>query len=126
MPNPNAIVANVLRVEPPLEAGDRRERTVVLEGERRARLDPGNPRSGGFAQILDGLRKMGMPVYVEVDPTTLAVTRLLIPDVTRVLALRESNDGLLVDGTCFAGAPTTTSSWRRRCASRCARVTWSP
>jgi hypothetical protein len=97
MPNPNAVVANVLRVEPPPEAGDRRERTVVLEGERQARLDPGNPRSAGFAQILDGVRKMGTPVYVELDPATSAITRILIPDVTRVIGLRESNDGLLVD-----------------------------
>jgi len=71
MPNPNAIVANVLRVEPPLEAGDTRERSVVLEGERRARLDPDNPRSGGFAQILDGLRKMGTVSYTHLTLPTI-------------------------------------------------------
>jgi hypothetical protein len=31
--------------------------SVELEGERRVRLDPADPRSAGFAQILDGLRK---------------------------------------------------------------------
>jgi len=95
MPNPNALVSNVLRVEPAPDAG--RDRFVVLEGERRVRLDAGNPRSAGYAQILEGLSKLRTPVYLEVDPATSAVTRLLIPLVTRVLALRESNDGVEVE-----------------------------
>jgi hypothetical protein len=95
MPNPNAIVATVVRVEPSPESG--RDRFVVLEGERRVRLDAGNRQSAGYAQVLDGLSKLATPVYLEVDPATSAVTRLLIPHVTRVLALRESNDGLEID-----------------------------
>ncbi len=95
MPNPNAVVSIVLRVEPAADAG--RDRFVVLEEERRVRLDGANPRSGGYAQILDGLSQLRTPVYLEVDPATSAVTRLLIPHIARVIAVRESNDGLDVE-----------------------------
>ncbi|HEY8224977.1 MAG TPA: protein-glutamine glutaminase family protein [Pyrinomonadaceae bacterium] len=101
MPNPNAIVSSVIRFEPPLDRPPaemlRADRglSVELEGERRVRLDPADPRSAGFAQILDGLRKQRLPVYVEVDPATSAITRLLIPHVTRVAGIRPIDVGVL-------------------------------
>lgn len=101
MPNPNAIVSSVIRFDPPLDRPPaemlRAERglSVELEGERRVRLDPADPRSAGFAQILDGMSKQRLPVYVEVDPETSAITRLLIPHVTRVLGIRLIDVGVL-------------------------------
>jgi hypothetical protein len=101
MQNPNAVVSTVIRIEPPLDrppaemlrAGGRF--SVELEGGRRVRLYPDDPRSAGFAQILDGLSKQRLPVYLEVDPATSAITRLLIPHVTRVVAIRPLVDGVL-------------------------------
>src|ERR687886_491786 len=101
MQNPNAIVSTVIRIEPPLDrppaemlrAGDRF--SVELEGGRRVRLDPDDPRSAGFIQILDGLSKQRLPVYLEVDPATSAITRLLIPHVTRVVGIRQIDYGVL-------------------------------
>jgi hypothetical protein len=101
MPNPNAVVSSVIRLEPPLDrapddllrAG--RSLSVELEGGRRVRLDPADPRSAGFAQILDGLSKQRLPVYVEFDPGTLGITRLLIPHVTRIVGIRPIDDGVL-------------------------------
>jgi Glutaminase len=101
MPNPNAIVSSVIRFEPPLDRPPaemlRADRglSVELEGGRRVRLDPADPRSAGFAQILDGLRKQRLPVYVEVDPATSAITRLLIPHVARVVGIRPIDVGVL-------------------------------
>jgi hypothetical protein len=101
MPNPNAVVSRVIRLEPPLDRAPaemlRADRglSVELEGGRRVRLDPANPRSVGFAQILDGLNKQRLPVYLEIDPATSAITRLLIPHVTRVLAIRSTEGGVL-------------------------------
>jgi Glutaminase len=101
MPNPNAVVSSVIRLEPPLDRAPaemlRAERglSVELEGGRRVRLDPANPRSAGFAQILDGLSKQRLPVYLEIDPATSAITRLLIPHVTRILGVRPSDEGAL-------------------------------
>jgi len=69
--------------------------SVELEGRRRVRLDPANPRSVGFAQILDGLSKQRLPVYLEIDSATSAITRLLIPHVTRVVGLRPVDEGVL-------------------------------
>jgi hypothetical protein len=37
------------------------------------RLDPANERSAGFAQVLDGLSKQSLPVYLEIDPATNAI-----------------------------------------------------
>jgi len=101
MPDPNAVVSTVLRIEPPLDrpAAEmlRAEGglSVELEGGRRERLDPDDPRSAGFAQILDTLRKQRLPVYLEVDPETSAITRLLIPHVTRVVGIRPIDEGVL-------------------------------
>ena len=68
MPNPNAIIATVVRIEPPLDKpaaellrGSERGLDVEFEGARRARLDPANPRSAGFAEILDTLRRGQRP-----------------------------------------------------------------
>jgi hypothetical protein len=101
MLNPNAVVSTVIRFEPPLDrpAADmlRAEAglTVELEDGRRARLDPDDPRSDGFARILEGLSEQRLPVYLELDPQTSAIARLLIPHVTRVVGLRPIDEGVL-------------------------------
>jgi len=101
MPNPNAVVSTVVRFEPPLERPPdemlRAERglSVELADGRLARLDPADPRSAGLAQVLDGLSKQRLPVYLEVDPATSVITRLLIPHVARVVGIRPIDDGVL-------------------------------
>lgn len=101
MPNPNAVVSTLIRLEAAperLTAESLRAAgglSVVLEGGRRARLEPENPHSPGFAQILNGLSKQHLPVYLELDPESSAITRLLIPHLTRVAGLKESKDGEL-------------------------------
>jgi len=103
MPNPNAIVSTFISLDPPLDRAPadllRSERgiSVELEAGRRVRLDPANGRSVGFAQILDGLSKQKLPVYLEVDPATSSITRLLIPHVTRVANMRSGEEGLDVE-----------------------------
>jgi hypothetical protein len=103
MQNPNAIVSSTVRLDPPLERGPaemlREERgiSVVLDGGRRVRLDPADPRSPGFAQVLDGLSRQQRPVYVEVDPATTHITHVLIPHVTRVVAMSAGPNGIDVE-----------------------------
>jgi len=100
MPNSNAVVSRTIRIEPPLDRAPaemlRAERglSVELDGGRRVRLDPGNPRSAGFAQVLDGLSKQRRPVYLEIDPATEAITRLLIPHVAHVASISSSQGQL--------------------------------
>lgn len=134
MPDPNAVISTVIRFEPPLDRPLaemlRREPglSVELEGERRVRLDPADPRSIGFAQVLDGLSKRRLPVYVEVDPETSVITRLLIPHVTRIIGIRStsassaSSSTAPTRGTCFGGAIQTSTRWSSRCAKRYAHV----
>jgi len=86
MPNPNAVVSTVVRVEAPV---------VELEEGRSARLDPADERAAGFARILEGLSKERLPVYLELDPETSSVLRLLIPYVARVVDIRPLEDGSL-------------------------------
>jgi len=101
MPNPNAVVSTVVRLEPrldrPPEEVLRAEGglSVELEGERRIGLDPADPRSVGFARILDELSRQRLPVYLEVDPQTSTLTGLFIPHVTRVIAISAIDEGLL-------------------------------
>lgn len=101
MPNPNVIVSIIKGFEPSVaralaeklrvEGGV----TIQLEEGRQARLDPDNPRSTGYLQVLEGLSKQRLPVYLELDPQTQTITQLLIPHVTRVVGLKPLEGGLL-------------------------------
>jgi hypothetical protein len=101
MPNPNAIVSSIVRFVPPLDRAPadllRAEQGLFVElaDARRARLDPANPRSADFVRILDGLAKLNLPVYLELDAKTSAITQLLIPHWTRVLGVRQLDEGIL-------------------------------
>lgn len=100
MANPNAIVSESIRLEVPkadraAEMLQAREAiSVELDDGRRARLDPGDRRSPGFAQVLVGLAELRRPVYLELEPETAAVTRLLIPHVGRIVELRDGDKGI--------------------------------
>ena len=96
MPNPDAIVANRIRFDPPLEGRDIGEAiagenglSVDLGGDRRVRLDPEDRRSVGFATVLDGLAAQGLYAYIELDPATGSIERLLLPLVGRVVSIRQ-------------------------------------
>lgn len=101
MPNRGAVVSTMIRLVPPLDrAPEELLRTengisVELDDERRVRLVPDDPRSPGFARVLDGLRRQQLPVYLEIDPATEAVTRVLIPKVARVAGVTVRREGLL-------------------------------
>ena len=94
MRDENSIVATSIAIEPPTEEGG--DRTVVLDGERRVRLDGRDPRSVGFRTVLESLALQRRPVYAEVDPARGVITRLLLPLVTRVILLEEQGDELLL------------------------------
>src|SRR5262249_60190596 len=104
MPNPNALVGLVGRIDPPVEKLSVTEYlrkypggvSVVLEGEQAARLLPGD-RAAGMLEILDQLRQLRAPVYLEVRPDTKEITRLLIPLVTRVSSVSESGADFSVE-----------------------------
>jgi Glutaminase len=68
---------------------------VLLEEGRRIRLDPANPRSPGYAQILDGIGRQQLLVYLELSDSTQTIERLLIPYITRVLAISGESEGVL-------------------------------
>jgi Glutaminase len=93
MANSNAFVSISVRLDPPLDRPPaellRAEGglSVVLDGEIRARLDSSDLRSAGFARILDGLSAQDLPVYLELDPETSTITRLLIPIVSRIVRI---------------------------------------
>ena len=80
MANSNAIVSRFVMVTGPARRGAAPELSgFELEDGRTLRFDPNNPRSNGFARVLAGLAELRRPVYVEVDPETEAVSRLLLP-----------------------------------------------
>lgn len=101
MTKPNAIVSHIIRFDPLIDrphaellrAG--RGLAVELEGGRRASLDAADPRSVGFAQILEGVSKLNAPVYLETKPETSVISRLFIPHVSRVIAVQPIEEGAL-------------------------------
>jgi hypothetical protein len=104
MPNRNAIVSKGIRFDPQLDRAPAEMLegegglSVVFDGERRAVLDAKDPRSVGFVEILDSLRELHRPVYLEIDPATSAITRLAIPLVGHVVDLRPDESGVLQVG----------------------------
>jgi len=107
MPNQNAIVGRIVRIEPSVEGVPAPEAIrrypdgfrIAVEGDQTARLYPGE-RAAGILQILEGLRQLRAPVYLEVDPQTRAIARLLIPLITRVANIVERvGEGMLIDLT---------------------------
>jgi hypothetical protein len=76
---------------------DKERRMVELDDGRQVRLDPEDPRSEGYASILEGLSELGRPVYLELDPQTSAIQLLLIPHVARVAAITPTDEGLSVE-----------------------------
>jgi hypothetical protein len=97
---PIAIISIRVRLEQPLDQALETLRSgagisVELDDERRARLDPTDPRFGGFARVLDGLSRQRLPVYLEIDSDTEAVTRLHIPTVARVAGIDYEAEGAL-------------------------------
>ncbi|HEY5723437.1 MAG TPA: protein-glutamine glutaminase family protein [Allosphingosinicella sp.] len=103
MPDPNAIVSRVIRVEPPPDRspdevpGFDGGYSIALEVGREVRADPQDPNAAGYARILEGLSKLGRPAYLEVDPESGTIRRLLIPHVARVVAIRPAGDGYEVE-----------------------------
>ena len=106
MPDPNAIVALVSRIDPPADRMSPSEVlrqspggvAIELEGERAVRLVPGNI-APGLLSVLDQLRRLRTPVYVEIRPDTREIVRLLIPLVTRVTRIveRGADGGITVE-----------------------------
>ena len=105
MPGPNAIVGLVTRIDPPVDKAGAAELlrhnpdgvTVQFEGAQTARLLQGHV-AAGMLDILEQLRQMRTPAYVEVRPDTREITRLLIPLVSRVTKIAEGGaDGLNVE-----------------------------
>ena len=88
MPNPNAIVSSVVRVE---------RDTVESGNQRRVRFDPERSDTRNLDPILEGLSKPRKPVYRENDPATSAITCLLIPYLTHVVGVQPSEAGLDVE-----------------------------
>ncbi|WP_136666829.1 protein-glutamine glutaminase family protein [Flavobacterium sp. H122] len=95
MQNPNTVVSKIIRFKSATEGNvsellkGGRQLSIELEGGRHVLLDPSNPRSAGFAQILEGVFKLRIPVYMEIDSKSEAVTLILIPYVARVFEMQQ-------------------------------------
>lgn len=63
-------------------------------------LDMDNPRAVVWAQLFDLQQRNKKPVYVEIDPETQIITRVLIPETSRVMSL-EAMDNEDVDVVLF-------------------------
>jgi hypothetical protein len=70
--------------------------SIEVAGERPARLYP-SEEAAGQLEILEGLRALGTPVYLEIDPGTQAITRLLIPLVSEVVGVEDTPGEISVE-----------------------------
>lgn len=103
MPNPNAIVGLIARINPqvdrpsPQAFRDRPDGfSVQVEGQRAALLTASD-RAQGQLEIIVELQRIQHPVYLEANPDTGVITRLLVPLVAKVARLRQTPDGVIVE-----------------------------
>lgn len=66
---------------------------VRFDTAETAGIDPANPRSAMFTEVLDEARRAMLPVYVEVDDATNAIAELHIPLVVRVIETTAEANG---------------------------------
>ncbi len=104
MPKPNAIIDVVTGVSGPgprtrdaFGAEASGARSVSFQGGRTAVLDPSKPQSAVWAEVLDELRALQQPAYIEVDPATNAVSAVLSPIAVRVASLQPTSEGFDVE-----------------------------
>ena len=79
--------------------------SVRLDSGRSARLTAAEPRAPAWLSVLSDLRSAGLPVYVEIDPETDALTEVLVPLRVTVASIRSSDDDVeveLLDLACAA------------------------
>lgn len=99
MPNPYAVVGLISRIDPPVSRSTSemvREFPngflVELEGQPSIRLYS-SERAAAMLEILEGLRQLRTPVYLELDPDTRGINLLLIPLVSNVVRVSENAEG---------------------------------
>jgi len=99
MSNPNAFIARVNRLgpsegapPPAVKATAPEQTTVTFEGERTAVLPIGR-RAVVWREMLEFMRRSDVPAYVEIDPETSVITRVLMPMRVRVVAIEPAADG---------------------------------
>jgi hypothetical protein len=102
VPKPNAIIDFITDVggAPTPDAyatGAAAPRSVSFQSGRSVLLDPSKPQSAVWAEVLEELRASQQPVYIEVDPATNVVTRVLGPITVRVGALKPLPDGSAIE-----------------------------
>lgn len=103
MPRDNAIVATIEGIDPAIDRPPEEKVREAPEGfairfagERTARL-PAGERAAGLLAILESLRQSGAPVYVEVDPESDEIRRLLVPLTVRVGELTDRGEEVEVE-----------------------------
>jgi hypothetical protein len=97
MPNPNAIVSPVRELTPGFDVArgrdPDRDTEIVLDGQPPVRLEAQDPRTPGWAEVLESLRQRGGLVYLEIEPDTRRIARVLVPRLGRVVWIEDDSAG---------------------------------
>ena len=59
-------------------------------------IDVATPQGRTWSQVLTSLQQSGAPAYVEVDPVNSLITKVLLPHVVRIGAIKPIGDGVEV------------------------------
>jgi hypothetical protein len=86
-------VLSVVRERGRAATAEVRTLTVRFGGGATARLDPASARDRAWAEVLESLKEMHQPAYVEIDPETGYLRSLLLPRPFTVKAMRETAGG---------------------------------
>jgi len=89
-----AVLDMIESVTPPSSGDDGR---VRLADGMTYFLDADDTRSTAYAEIIESMRGLGNPIYLEYDRETRLVVDVGLPESYRVLTIAEVDDGALVE-----------------------------
>lgn len=70
---------------------------ITFSAGRVGLVDLATERGVVWSEVLDSLRQRNSPAYIEIDPVSTQITRLLIPQVVTVGAIKPSAQGVEVE-----------------------------
>lgn len=65
--------------------------TVTLADGRTARFDPADERSAALASLVENVRRLPNPIYLELDPVSEWIRRVRIPRVLSIDSLTDTS-----------------------------------
>ena len=130
MPKENAYIGSIRNLSrtgeiPTAIPGEKpsKAHTVHFEGDRKGFLDLSAPVSKVWSRVIERLQSENKAVYVEIDPETDIIIKLVIPEISKVGSLFQGEAGNIDVQLIPSAAPHTLFTNQHRFRSHVEDIT---